>query len=291
MLNWSRLIRFIAEDGKIYRGEPIIASESDFDVGVQFNEGKLIKARVIVGDIFNNAKVTDKILEVKQLLGPLTAEDVPILKCIGLNYLDHLKGRAPPPPKPTIFYKSRTCIADQNEDIIIPKIAQDKCDYEGELCIVIGKTGKDIKEEDALNYVGGYIVGDDVSDRKWQHDPEYAGYIPQWKFSKSFDRYAPLGPALVSPKVIEDPTVLELRTKVNGELRQKANTGSLLFNIPHIISFLSQGQTLEQGTVIMTGTPDGCGALFQSYLKDGDVVEIYIDKIGTLSHNIKFNKE
>lgn len=289
MSNWHRIIRFVAKDGQIYRGEPII-SGSSYDVGKDFANGKTIKARVVTGNIFSDAKVTDEILEVKELLGPLTSEDVPIVKCVGMNYMKHIQeGSLPPPPKPQVFYKPRTSVADHNEAIAIPKIAQEnQCDYEGEFCVVIGKTGKDIKEEDALDYVAGYIVGDDVSARIWQYHPDYAGNIPQWCYSKSFDRYAPLGPALVSTRVIKNPHTLQLQTRINGELRQDANTDDLLFNIQKIIAFLSQGTTLEQGTVIMTGTPSGVGAVSGRYLKDGDLVEISIEQIGTLSHKIRF---
>lgn len=284
MPNWNRLIRFIADDGEIYRGEPII-SESNYDIGQQFIEGKSIKAKVVEGDIFTDARVTDKILEVRELLGPLTCEDVPIIKCVGMNY--KFKDISPP-PNPQIFYKPRTSIADNNEAIPIPKIAQNnQCDYEGELCVVIGKTGKDIEEIDAFNYIAGYVVGDDISSRLWQAHPDYAGNNPQVCFSKSFDRYAPLGPVLVSSKIIGNPE-LQLQTKINGDIRQNANTNELIFNIPKIIAFLSQGTTLEKGTVIMTGTPAGVGAVDQKYLKDGDLIEIFIEQIGTLFHKVSF---
>ncbi|CUM56985.1 unnamed protein product [Debaryomyces tyrocola] len=288
MSGWNRLIRFEANDGKIYRGDAIV-SDSDYDIGKQFAEGKTIKARVVIGsNIFTDAKVTDEVLEVKKLLGPLTAEDVPVVKCIGMNYKEHLMGIIEPPPYPQLFYKPRTSVADQNEDIPIPLFAQNTCDYEGELCVVIGKTGKNINEEDALSYVAGYVSGNDLSARDWQYFPEYAGKVPQLGFSKSFDRYAPLGPAIVSSKIIKDPHALQLQTRINGDLRQNCGTDDLLFNISRIIAFISQETTLEQGTVIMTGTPNGCGGIDGKYLKDGDLVEVTIDQIGTLSHKIKF---
>ena len=288
---WKRLIRFVAKDGKIYRGEPIV-SDSDFDVGKQYLSGKPIQAKVVTGDIFSNAVVTDQVLEVKKLLGPLTEDDVPIVKCVGLNYMKHIQeGGRTPPPYPSIFYKPRFCVADFGEDIPIPQIAQEnQLDYEGELCIVIGKSGKNIKEEDALSHVAGYVSGNDVSARTWQKNPKFAGGVPQWCFSKSFDKYAPLGPALVSLQVITDPGTLQLETRVNGELRQNANTDDLLFNVPKIISFISQGTTLEKGTVIMTGTPSGVavGMKEPKYLQNGDVVSVYIDRIGTLSNKMSF---
>jgi 2-keto-4-pentenoate hydratase/2-oxohepta-3-ene-1,7-dioic acid hydratase in catechol pathway len=288
---WKRLIRFVAQDGKIYRGEPIV-SDSEFDVGKQYLSGKAIQAKVVTGDIFSDAVVTDQVLEVKKLLGPLTEDDVPIIKCVGLNYMKHIQeGGRTPPPYPSIFYKPRFCVADFGEDVPIPEIAQEnQVDYEGELCIVIGKSGKNIKEEDALSHVAGYVSGNDVSARTWQKNPKFAGGVPQWCFSKSFDKYAPLGPALVSLQVISDPGTLQLETRVNGELRQNANTDDLLFNVPKIISFISQSTTLEKGTVIMTGTPSGVamGMKEPKYLQNGDVVSVYIDKIGTLSNKMSF---
>lgn len=292
MSNWNRLIRFVANDGKIYRGEPIV-SDSNYDVGKLFAAGETIKAKVVVGEnIFTDAKVTDEVLEVKKLLGPLTADDVPLIKCVGLNYMKHIQeGGRTPPPYPSIFYKPRFSVADHGEPIPIPKIAQtNQCDYEGELCVVIGKTGRDIKEEEALSYVAGYVSGNDVSARTWQRDPAHAGGVPQWCFSKGFDKYAPLGPALVSTKVIADPGVLQLQTRVNGEIRQNTNTDDLLFNVPKIIAFISQSTTLEAGTVIMTGTPSGVamGMKEPKYLNNGDVVEVSIEQIGTLSNKMDF---
>lgn len=289
---WKRLIRFVAHDDKIYRGEPLV-SDAEYDVGKLALQGKTIKAKVIEGgNIFGDAVVTEKVLEVKKLLGPLTEEEVPIIKCVGLNYMKHIQeGGRTPPPYPSIFYKLRFAVADFGEPIPIPKIAQEnQCDYEGELCVVIGKTGKDIKEEDALSYVAGYVSGNDVSARTWQRDPKHAGGVPQWCFSKSFDKYAPLGPQLVSSQVISDPATLHLTTRVNGEVRQDTDTDDLLFNVPKIIAFISQSTTLEQGTVIMTGTPSGVamGMKVPKYLKNGDEVEVEITQIGTLSNKMDF---
>ncbi|KAI5956626.1 hypothetical protein KGF57_003433 [Candida theae] len=293
MTAWKRLIRFVANDGKIYKGEPIV-TDTEYDVGEQFLDGKTIKARVIKGEnIFEDAVVTDEVLEVKQLLGPLTQDEVPIIKCVGLNYMKHIQeGGRTPPPFPSIFYKPRFAVADFGEPIPIPKIAQEnQCDYEGELCVVIGKTGKDIKEEDALSYVGGYVSGNDVSARTWQKDPKYAGGVPQWCFSKSFDKYAPLGPQLVSTQVIPNPAALHLTTRVNGKVRQDTGTNDLLFNIPKIIAFISQSTTLEQGTVIMTGTPSGVAMGMKpspKYLQNNDEVQVEISQIGTLSNKMDF---
>lgn len=114
-----------------------------------------------------------------------------------------------------------------------------------------------MSEEDALNYVAAYTAGNDISSRKLQRDPELAGPVPQWGFSKGFDTFAPLGPVLVNSKLVPDPSILQLSTTVDGELRQSSGLNDLLFNVPYLISYLSAGTTLQKGSVIMTGTPGG----------------------------------
>ncbi|KAI5818276.1 hypothetical protein BZA77DRAFT_244037 [Pyronema omphalodes] len=289
-ISWSRLIRFQDAQGKIHHGEPIVEENED-DVGILARKGTL-KAKIIEGDVFENAKVTDEVVEVKTLLGPLAVEQVPIVRCVGLNYMKHiLEAGRKPPPYPSIFIKPATSVADYGEAIPIPKIAQDEqCDYEGELTIVIGKSGKNIPVSEAGNYIAGYVTSNDISARKWQREPQYAGGVPQFCFSKGFDKYCPLGPAIVSQKTVGDAEKLQLQTRVNGELRQDTNTDDLIFKIATIISFISQGTTLQKGSLVMTGTPSGVGMGMNppQYLKDGDVVEVSIEKLGTLTNTIKF---
>lgn len=182
-------------------------------------------------------------------------------------------------------------MAAYDEDIPIPKLAQDnQLDYEGELSIVIGKTGKDIAKSEALDYVAGFVVANDVSARKWQRDPAFAGGVPQWCFSKGFDKFAPLGPMIVSPKVVGNAGNLRLQTFVNGDVRQDTITNDLLFNVQAIISFISQGTTLEAGTVILTGTPAGVamGMKEPLWLKNGDVVEVKIEGLGSVKNRMAF---
>lgn len=201
------------------------------------------------------------------------------------------EGGRKPPPYPSIFIKPRTSVASFNEDIAIPRLAQDdQLDYEGELCIVIGKTGKDIPAADALSHVAGYVSSNDVSARKWQRDPAFAGGVPQWCFSKGFDKFAPLGPMLVSPKLVGNAGSLRLQTWVNGELRQDTSTSDLLFGVEKIVAFVSQGTTLEKGTVIMTGTPAGVamGMKEPTWLKDGDVVEVRVEELGSVKNAMSF---
>lgn len=154
---------------------------------------------------------------------------------------------------------------------------------------MIGKTGKNITKDDALNHVAGYVVSNDVSARTWQRNPAFAGPVPQWDFSKGFDKYAPLGPMLVSPKVLKGANGLRLQTWVNGELRQDSDTSDLLFGVKEIIAFISQGTTLQQGTVIMTGTPAGVAMGMKPtprYLANGDIVKVRIEGLGSVENKM-----
>ncbi|KAG9201796.1 hypothetical protein G6514_005412 [Epicoccum nigrum] len=293
--NWDRLIRFIASDGRELRGQPILPSP-DFDVGTT-TEATGLKAKIISvanGDIFSaDTKVTDEEVTVKKLLGPVTVDEVPIIRCIGLNFIKHIQeGGRTLPPHPSTFIKANTCLQDHEGPIVIPKLAQDnQADYEGELCFIISRDAKDVSEADAFDYIGGYVCGNDVSSRKWQRDPNLAGTVPQWNFSKGFDTYAPLGPQLVSTKVIDDPSKLQLQTRVNGQLRQDSGIDDLCFKIPTLVAFCSQGTTLKKGTVVMTGTCAGVGYAMKEpqFLKPGDVVEVSITPgVGTLRNTVEF---
>ncbi|KAM5346010.1 hypothetical protein ACJ41O_011871 [Fusarium nematophilum] len=201
---WSRFVKFLDENDHIRLGDVVVDSTEDF---VNLLRAGKLTARELIGQDLFSARSTGRILQVKELVGPLDPENVPILRCVGLNYAKHIKetGRAPP-PYPTIFVKPSRSVAGWDNDIPIPKIAQlDQLDYEGELvgAIVIGKEGKDISVKDALDYVAGYTVANDVSARTWQRDPRFTGDVPQWCFSKGFDCFAPLGPMIVSPQVSE----------------------------------------------------------------------------------------
>ncbi|GAB5590700.1 hypothetical protein Unana1_05600 [Umbelopsis nana] len=291
---WNRLIRFVDPDNNIRYGEPIVDdSNPELTVDKLLENGSL-NAKLIEGDVFSSeAKVTDQVIKVSKLLAPLSRDQIPIIKCVGLNYKAHIaEGGRTPPPYPSIFIKPNHSLADAFEDIPIPKIAYETLDYEGELTIVIGQTGKNISVEDAGEYIAGYTVANDVSNRMWQRDPSYAGGVPQWCFSKGFDKFAPIGPAIVSAKLLGDRPGLQLTTRVNNEVRQSTNTSDLLFHVPEIISFVSQGTTLEKGTIIMTGTPAGVamGMKNPRYLKDGDVVEVEIASIGTISNRMAYEK-
>lgn len=155
---------------------------------------------------------------------------------------------------------------------------------------MIGKDAKDVSVEDAANYIAGYTCGNDVSSRKHQRDPKFAGSIPQWGFSKGFDGYAPIGPCIVSSAVIPDPAALQLKTIVDGEVRQDTSVSDLLFNCAYLVSYLSSGTTLQKGSIIMTGTPGGVGASFvpPRYLKPGTMMEVEISSIGVLRNRVEY---
>jgi 2-keto-4-pentenoate hydratase/2-oxohepta-3-ene-1,7-dioic acid hydratase in catechol pathway len=154
----------------------------------------------------------------------------------------------------------------------------------------MGKSARNIPEADALNYVAGYICSNDLSCREWQKDAAFGTAGGQWCFSKGFDGFAPVGPVIVSPAVLGAADSLNLTTTVNGEVRQQSNTSDLLFGVKHLVSFCSQGTTLEAGSLIMTGTPSGVisGMKHPVYLKNGDVVVVSIEGLGNITNVLKF---
>jgi len=204
--------------------------------------------------------------------------------CIGLNYADHARETgATPPPEPVIFLKSTTALVGPNDDIIIPRGSK-KTDWEVELAVVIGKKASYVTEEEAPDYVAGYCLHNDVSEREFQI--ERSG---TWDKGKGCDTFAPLGPVLVTPDEAGDIDKLRLWLTVNGEKMQDGTTANFIFRIPFIISYVSQFMTLLPGDVISTGTPAGVGMGLnpQTYLKAGDVVELGIDGLGVSRQNVK----
>lgn len=204
--------------------------------------------------------------------------------CIGLNYVDHAKEtNATPPPEPVIFMKSTTALVGPNDDIIIPKDSK-KTDWEVELALVIGKKASYVEEKDALNYVAGYCLHNDVSEREFQI--ERSG---TWDKGKGCDTFAPMGPWLATPDEIKDVHNMRLWLTVNGKKMQDGTTANLIFNIPFLIAYTSRFMTLLPGDVISTGTPAGVGLGMKPnvYLQPGDVVELGIDNLGQARQNVK----
>jgi 2,4-didehydro-3-deoxy-L-rhamnonate hydrolase len=208
---------------------------------------------------------------------------------IGLNYIEHVKegpGQGisiPIPREPVIFLKPSTALSGPFDDVLIPRNSQ-STDYELELAVIIGKKASYVNENEALNYVAGYSIINDVSEREWQLKKDGG----QWDKGKSSDTFAPLGPYLVLPENIGNPENLNIWLKINGKITQQANTKDLIFKLAKLISYTSEHMTLLPGDVIATGTPSGVG-LGQKppkYLKVGDVVELYIEGIGTQKQTV-----
>ncbi|NLY88601.1 MAG: fumarylacetoacetate hydrolase family protein [Firmicutes bacterium] len=198
--------------------------------------------------------------------------------CIGLNYLDHaLESGAAVPEEPVIFTKFATAIVGPGAPIVLPPITKE-VDYEAELAVIIGKKGKNVPEEEAMQYVAGYTVFNDVSARDLQFRDG------QWTKGKTLDTFAPMGPYLVTADEVGDPHRLAIKLWLNDRLMQDSSTEKLIFKIPVLISFLSQLFTLEPGDIIATGTPPGVGFARKPpvFLKPGDTVRITIEKVGTL---------
>ncbi|GAA4730578.1 fumarylacetoacetate hydrolase family protein [Flavisolibacter ginsenosidimutans] len=204
--------------------------------------------------------------------------------CIGLNYADHAKETGAATPKePIVFFKSTTALIGPNDDVVIPKNST-KTDWEVELAVVIGKKATYVVESEAMDYVAGYCLHNDLSEREFQL--ERGG---QWVKGKSCDTFAPLGPFLVTKDEIAEVNNLRLWLTLNGQTMQDGTTANLIFNVPFLVSYLSQFMTLLPGDVISTGTPAGVGLGMKPavYLKAGDVVELGIDGLGTQKQNVK----
>ena len=261
------IIRFVDASGNIQYGERV-------------NEQA---ARLIVGDIFGTYESTNHIVEVEKLLTPILPTTI---LCIGLNYRYHAKETgAEIPDYPVLFIKAPNTLQNPGDPIKIPTVAPGEVDYECELAVIIGKLAKNVSREEALEYVFGYTCANDVSARKWQKH----GGGGQWCRGKSFDTFCPLGPCVVTADEIPNPNDLNIKTILNSETMQDWTTSDMIFDVPSLISFLSQGTTLLPGTVIMTGTPQGVGFARTPpvFLKAGDEVTIEIERIGALNNPVQ----
>jgi len=198
--------------------------------------------------------------------------------CIGLNYSDHAEeANMPIPSEPIIFFKAPSCISGPYDPIVLPKSAE-KVDWEVELCVVIGAQAKYVSEHEAMNYVAGFCVANDVSERHFQL--ERGG---QWVKGKSADSFGPIGPWLVTKDEVQDCQNLSLYLEVDGRRYQDGSTGTMIFNVPHIVSYVSHFMSLQPGDIIATGTPPGVGMGQdpQTYLKAGQVVTASVEGLGT----------
>lgn len=215
-----------------------------------------------------------------RLLAPVAASQK--FFAIGLNYADHVaEAGLDTPEVPVVFAKMPSCVAGPHDDVHRPR-ASDQLDYEGELGFVIGRRCRHVTRARAPEVIAGYLAVDDVSVRDWQTR------TPQWTLGKSFDTHGPLGPWLVTPDEVGDPHSLEIRTWVNGELRQRSNTRHLIHDCYSLVELLSTVCTLEPGDIVTTGTPSGVGLLMDPprLLRPGDVVKVEIERIGSLENRV-----
>ena len=273
-----KLIRF-GQDGNEKPG--IMINDTWYDVSgivADYNEAffanneiEKIKSAIAAG-------ISLPVVDPATRLGSVVARPSKIV-CIGLNYVDHcLETNAPIPTEPVLFFKSTTALCGPNDEVVIPKNSV-KTDWEVELAFVIGKKASYVEEADALDYVAGYCLHNDYSEREFQL--ERGG---QWAKGKGCDTFAPLGPFLATPDEIGDVNNLKMWLTVNGKTYQNSNTLNLVFKIPFLVHYLSQFMTLLPGDVISTGTPPGVGLGIKPepvYVKPGDVIELGIEGLGT----------
>ncbi|KAJ5670755.1 uncharacterized protein N7477_006118 [Penicillium maclennaniae] len=285
---FSRLVRFVPKSNpaKVLIGEPV---DPQLDVGLAIYQGKEVSVRPFSGSsVLSPGAATGVTETIERILSPLAQAEVGAIRCVGLNYVSHAKEMSLPLPEvPTLFLKPSTALADPfPAPTVLPKITQKDGtgDYESEMVIVIGKDAKDVPESEALDYILGYTAANDVSSRTSQMNQS------QWCFSKGFDGSCPIGPVLVSAALMPDASKFQIRGLKSGRVMQDCPLTDLIFTVPQLVSFLSQGTTLPAGTIILTGTPPGVGAAKnpKEFIKAGDefAVEL-LPYVGTLINKIE----
>ena len=291
-----RLVTYVGNSGNTKTGllinDRVVPLEQ---LGISNDMNEIIKDFQKVKKIISENKIENlKILDLSdiKLLAPIP-RPLRNIMCVGKNYHDHAQefygsgfdssGKKAVADFPVIFTKATTSVIATDENIILANDYTNTTDYEGELGVILSKGGKNIKPEDAYDYIFGYTIINDVSARNIQKQHE------QWFIGKSPDTYCPMGPSIVTSDEIGDVTKLKLKTTVNGEVRQDSIVERLIFDIPTLLSTISKTMTLEVCDIIATGTPAGVGIGFEPpvYLKSGDQVEVSIDKLGLLRNTIK----
>ncbi len=258
-----RLARFLTPDGRRLTGRLV----SDRN------------AQPLVGELFGELAFSNQPVEIQRFLPPV---DPPNILAIGRNYRAHAAETGSAlPEKPLFFLKATTALLGHEGTIVLPSAAPNEVDLEAELAVVIGRTAKNVPEQHALDYVLGYTCANDVSARDCQRTDK------QWARAKSFDTFCPLGPWLVTADQIK-PDALRIRSRLNGQTMQDANTAAMVHSCRQLVSYLSHQLTLLPGTVILTGTPEGVGMARQPpvFLKPDDVVEVEIEGIGVLRNYV-----
>ncbi len=258
-----RILRFLHD------GHPVLAIEHDEDV--ELCDGTSLDPKP------TGTRVAKPSTDV--LLAPIMPTDI---LCIGLNYRDHAaETNSTTPDNPMLFIKSSNSLGHPKDAVVLPGNSG-QVDYEAELVIVIGRDVKNVSVGHAMQYVFGYTIANDVSARDWQKDKRLNG--GQFSRGKSFDGFCPLGPAIVTADELDDVSDLPISLTLNGQTMQASSTSELIFDVPTIVSSLSQTMTVRAGSVILTGTPAGVGAARMPpvFLKDGDVTRASVNGIGTL---------
>lgn len=261
------------------KGQRLDVSSFGEDYNEAFFENDGIKSLItwISKNIDNCPRISEE-----ERLGPPICRPSKIV-CVGLNYAKHAaESGMQLPTEPVIFFKSTTAICGPNDHVIIPKGSQ-KTDWEVELAVVIGRKASYVEEENAMDYIVGYVLHNDISEREFQLERQ-----GQWVKGKSNDTFAPLGPWLVTRDEISDSNNLNLWLKLNGETMQDSNTSDMVFKIPKLVSYISQFMTLLPGDIISTGTPFGVGLGLspQKYLVEGDVMELGVEGLGIAKQNV-----
>ncbi|KAH8594578.1 fumarylacetoacetate hydrolase family protein [Bisporella sp. PMI_857] len=280
MAPFSRLIRF-ESDGATYFS----------DLGVDITEppspGSRVTAYLSLEDLVVEKNGATVVLG--KLMAPLPYDGVPIY-CVGMNYRSHAaEAKLLVPANPPLWTKPAAALAAPNEDIPMNKFcASSFPDFEGELVFVVARECRDISQGEAGSYILGYTAGNDISCRLYQMPEQTGG---QFFYAKAFDKFAPMGPTLISPEIFGDGKGFKLVTRVNGKVVQEVEIlKDMIFNAAKILSFMSQGTTIPAGTAVMTGTPAGVGAFQkpQRFLRDQDIVEVEVTKVGILRNKIAF---
>ncbi|GAA6041913.1 hypothetical protein JCM8097_000218 [Rhodosporidiobolus ruineniae] len=290
--SWERLVRFRprSDPARVLVGRPV---DAHLDVGLATYQGAPVEVEVYSGSsILSPGRPTGAKEEVKRLESPLAQHEVGTIRCIGLNYAAHAsEAGLEIPTVPTVFLKPAEALAGPFPDkIVVPHftVHHKSADYEAELAVIIGRDAKNVHEDQAMDFVLGYTAANDVSSRRTQFE------TTQWSRSKSYDKACPIGPCVVSASAIPNPSALTIQGIKNGRKMQDGLLSDLIFPIPRIISFLSQGTTLRAGTVILTGTPAGIGFFFNppEILRDGDEFKVTLSGgIGTLVNRVEYEAQ
>jgi acylpyruvate hydrolase len=285
--NGKRRAGIIVDDNVVDSTTAAVAADIDFDTDaisnrqlIQLTASQRSRFEHAAWDIASANATSDVHPLEDTLLGPPIPDPDKII-CLGLNYLSHAEEAGLKAPEvPILFAKYRNSLTGPGRPIFLTTLSEE-IDYEGELAVVMGRRCKDVTEENALEYVAGYMAFHDVSARDLQFRSG------QWLSGKALDSFAPCGPALVIDE-ISDPQNLDISTRVNGQTLQQSNTRHMIFSVEKTISYISQLMTLEPGDIIATGTPEGVGFKRTPpiFLRDGDVVEVEIEKIGTIRNPV-----